>query len=266
MDKSAIVNRFASTPEQKILFAHILDIFIRAESRNIADSSNFMSGGDTVIADRLLRSAECQSFILWGGYEGAERKCAVTIPDYLTEEDIKNDPQLSGIVCYKAEPSKYDSDAVITHRDCLGALMALGIERETVGDIVIIGNTPYIFLKDSVAEYVKQNLESVGRYQITLSEAVNPDIDPTSDLEEKTDTVASMRLDGVCAAVFNLSRNDASDAVLRGLVTVNGATASKNDMTVSSGDRIALKGKGRVIISSVGGMSKKGRVRFSYKK
>ena len=242
MDKASLINRYAKTPEQRVMFAHILDLALRSENRNTVESGNFLPESDADTVSDMLRSAGIRNYILFGGCDGAERKCPVFLPDYLTENDITDSPTLAGIAFATAEVNRFDLDrADFTHRDCLGALMGLGIERETVGDIVCSGGKAVIVLKTGVAEL-------------------------DDDSVELSDTVASMRLDAVCASVFRLSRGAAAEAVGRGLVAVNGSEASKPDAQVTEGDKISLRGKGRAVIGKTAGTSKKGRIRFEYKK
>ena len=139
MDKASLINRYAKTPEQRVMFAHILDLALRSENRNTVESGNFLPESDADTVSDMLRSAGIHNYILFGGCDGAERKCPVFLPDYLTEDDITASPALAGIAFATAEVNRFDLDrADFTHRDCLGALMGLGIERETVGDIVCL--------------------------------------------------------------------------------------------------------------------------------
>jgi RNA-binding protein YlmH len=75
-----------------------------------------------------------------------------------------------------------------------------------------------------------------------------------------------MRLDAVISSIFSVSRSAACDAINGGLVGVNGIAVIKPDRTVNEGDKLSLRGKGKAIIDSVGGFSKKGRIRFSYRR
>lgn len=267
MDKLSLICRYAKTPEQRVMFAHILDLALRSENRNTVETGNFLSESDSVTVSDMLRSAGIRNFLLCGGYDGAERKCPVFLPDHLSEEDITASPSLADITFAVADVNRFDLDrADFSHRDCLGALMGLGIERETVGDIVCTGGHAVIVLKSSVAELVRTELSSIGRFRIAVSIMENAEIERQDDCEELSDTVASMRLDAVCASVFRLSRGAAAEAIERGLVAVNGSEAIKPDATVSEGDKLSLRGKGRVIVGKIGGTSKKGRIRFEYKK
>ncbi len=267
MDKASLVNRFASSPEQRVLFAHILDLALRSKSKNIVVSGNFISEADAYIASDMICAAGDYSFILFGGYPDAERKCPVFIPDYFNSDDILREPSLADISFAEISVSKFDSDkAEFSHRDCLGALMALGIEREMIGDILTSGNSAIIILKTQIADFVKENLDGIGRYKVSVILSDKAEITKKEDFEFFSNTVASMRLDGVIASVFKLSRGGAAEAIERGLVTVNGVTTMKTDSNVSEGSRISFRGKGRVIIEQVQGLSKKGRIRFIYKK
>jgi RNA-binding protein YlmH len=267
MDKASLINRYAKTPEQRVMFAHILDLALRSENRNTVESGNFLPESDADTVSDMLRSAGIHNYVLFGGCDGAERKCPVFLPDYLTEDDITDSPALAGIAFATAEVNRFDLDrADFTHRDCLGALMGLGIERETVGDIVCSGGKAVIVLKTGVAELVKNELDSIGRFRVTVSVGDTAVMERHDDSVELSDTVASMRLDAVCASVFRLSRGAAAEAVGRGLVAVNGSEESKPDAQVTEGDKISLRGKGRVLIGKTAGTSKKGRIRFEYKK
>lgn len=265
MDKSSLVQRYANTPEQKLLLAHVLDLALRAENRNTVETGNFLSDTEAVLVEAMLRAAGISRFLLYGGYRDAERKCPVFLPEYLEEEDLIASPALAEITYAIAERNRFDS-APLSHRDGLGALMALGIEREMIGDIAVTDERVIIILKSSVADYVADNLTAIGRCRVQTTLYPMTEMPEREPLVEMSDTVASMRLDAVLAAVFHLSRSAATEALGRGLVTVNGAEASKADRLVCDGDRLALRGKGRVIIGGVEGLSKKGRVRFTYRK
>ncbi len=267
MDKASLINGFAKNTEQRVIFAHIFDLALRSENRNTVESGNFLPENDANTVGNMLLSAGIRNFILYGGYEGAERKCPVFLPDYLTEEDIAASPPLAEIVYAVANVDRFDlGRAELSHGDCLGALMGLGIERDTAGDIIVAGGNAVIVIKSRIADYVAENLRGIDRYKVSVTLKKKVEIFRSEKLETFSDTVASMRLDAVIASVFRLSRSAASEAVGRGLVAVNGIISIKGDMVVGKGDKLSLRGKGRVIIESVDGLSKKGRIRFTYKK
>ena len=121
-------------------------------------------------------------------------------------------------------------------------------------------------IKKSVLSFVLNSLEKIGRYPVEVKECPDMVFERKDDFEELVDTVASMRLDSVVASAFSLSRSVASDKILAGLVQVNGLTSKKADSEVEEGDKISLKGLGKVHLLKTDGFSRKGRIRIVFRK
>ncbi len=267
MDKTTLVERFAATSEQKILYSHLLDRMVRSENRNVVMTSGFMTEAETSGADGLLRAAGCRQYGFFGGYPEAERKCAVFLTDYCDAEAVAEMPSLAELVYVEAKVNKFDEGkADFSHRDVLGSLMRLGIERDMIGDIMTDGGTAVIIAKASIADFLRENLTKISRYPVEVTLHDTYDIVPKADFEEGFDTVASMRLDAMVSSVFKTSRGMAADAIGAGLVAVNGVAVTKTDLTVREGDKIAFRGKGKAVIDKTDGLSKKGRIRFSFRR
>lgn len=158
-----------------------------------------------------------------------------------------------------------DSDAVISHRDVLGSLMGLGIKREMVGDILVNGNAAQFFCHEAVCDYIEMNLQKTNRYRVKIKRGEISDI-PKPKTETVSINVSSMRLDSVCAECFGLSRTKAAEAIKRGEVSVNWLIRYDTDAQVSRGDKLSMRGKGKVEIVGVTGVSKKGRLFAEVKK
>ncbi len=267
MDKNKLIDRFASSDEQRVILSHIYDLMTRCADRNIVTSSNFLSEAEVASVEGFCRGAGCESYTFFGGYDGAERKCAVFLPEYYTEDDITEAPSLAEITYIKASVDKFNaSSADFSHRDVLGSLMGLGIERDFIGDIIAEGGIAVFTVKSKLAPFISENLTKISRYPVNIEQYESYEMAPKQDYVSDSDTVASMRLDAVISGIFSISRGTASDAISGGLVSVNGISTVKPDRTVNEGDKITLRGKGKAVIDSVGGFSKKGRIRFSYRK
>ncbi len=267
MDKNKLIDRFAAGEEQKIMLSHVYDLMVRASDRNIITASRFLSEAECAAAEGFLRAAGCDRHFFFGGYDGAERQCAVFLPEYLTEDDVRSEPALCEITYVSASVSKFDRESAdISHRDVLGSLMGLGIERDSVGDIMASGGEAVFVIKTKLAEFIRDNLTKISRYPVEVTLHDSYSVTPKQDFITDSDTVASMRLDAVISSVFSVSRGTAADAVSGGLVSINGVSASKPDRIVNEGDKLTLRGKGKVIIDTVGGLTKKGRIRFTFKK
>jgi RNA-binding protein YlmH len=267
MDKTTLVERFASTPEQKIQYSHLLDLMQRTENRNVIATSGFLTEAEADGAEKLLRAAGASSYLFFGGYPEAERKCVIFLPDYFDADAVLAEPPLAELVYLVASVNKFDMGAAdFSHRDVLGSLMGLGIERDVVGDIVTDGGTAVMVVKASIADFIAENLTKIGRYAVTVTAYERYHVTPKRDFEEGYDTVASLRLDAVVSSIFKTSRGMAADAIGGGLVTVNGIAVTKSDMTVREGDKIALRGKGKAVLDKTDGFSKKGRIRFAFRR
>ena len=263
MDKNTLINRFAENDEEKIKFAHIVDLAERCEKRNIVTSTAFLTESERTRVDMLLRGLGFVDFAFWGGFEDAERTCAVFMPDYIEEADNES----ANITFVVAAVDKFNRvEADFSHRDILGSLMGLGLERESIGDITAKGGEGYFAVKKSVLPFILESLEKIGRYPVSVSECPDMIFEKKEDFEEKSDTVASLRLDSVVASVFSLSRSAASDKISAGLVQVGGAVVKKTDSEVKEGDKISLKGQGKVHFTKIDGLSRKGRIRIAFRK
>jgi len=148
----------------------------------------------------------------------------------------------------------------LTHRDYLGALLALGIERSAVGDLLIDDKTAWVAVSAPLSEYVCRSLEKVGRVAVVCREcdAFPEALAPKT--EEVRVTVSSLRLDAILSRLWHLSRDDSQWLFAHGLVTCFGRTVEKCTYTPKLGDVIAVKGHGKAIIRSFPGETKRGRI------
>ena len=161
------------------------------------------------------------------------------------------------IVLFTAGATMKDAD--ISHRDVLGALMGLGIKREMIGDILPNGSRPQFFCHSSVAEFVELELKKIGRYSVNVSCSDTAGI---YEPEYKTATIniSSMRLDSVSAEAFGLSRTKAAEFIRKGLVSVNWLPREDPSFEIKPGDKISMRGKGKIEVCGTTGASKKGRL------
>ena len=199
---------------------------------------------------------DAPDLVPFGGYEDAERKCLCYLPDYLEKNWLYEDD--SPVVCLRA--TFYDADAP-THRDFLGGLMASGIARETLGDICVGKGSCDFFITAQIAEYVEQNLCSVGRAklhlkQIPLTEAQIPE----PEFKEIKDTLASLRLDSVIATGFRIGRSQACQYIHAGKAAIDGLPCEKPDKAIAEGMKISVRGLGKIKIHTIGGQTKKDRI------
>lgn len=192
----------------------------------------------------------------FGGYEDAERKMCIFLPDYLDDSFLIDEE--SPVVCLRATFFKDESP---THRDFLGALMGCGITRESVGDILVGTNTCDFFVTEEIAPYILQNFESAGRVSLKLTKIALQDVAiPEQKFSEISDTVASVRLDSILSSGFRISRSTAGEYIAAGKTAIDGLICEKPDKGVAEGAKISVRGLGKIRLSKIGHTTKKGRI------
>lgn len=187
----------------------------------------------------------------WGGYPEAERGVAAFWEGGPPPEDWP-------FCCLHARwEARYAS---LSHRDVLGALMGLGMIRETIGDIIVQDGHIYVFVLEEMADYVAANLTKAGSATLhfkRLSEM--PAIPPPGGVLFR-DTVASLRLDAVLAAAYRLTRAEAAAVIREGKVRVDFIEETRPDALLSANALLSVRGMGRVRLKQVDGPTKKGRI------
>ena len=202
--------------------------------RDIVTFSDFLNLNEqNIINDRKNQMPgvvmEC-----FGGYEQAERQMVAFHPDALLF------PWKYPIKCLKAEPlaAKFSED--LTHRDFLGAVLNLGIERAVVGDILVQKHTAWIFCHEKIADYIIENLTRVRHTTMKLSMVDNPEHIPEPEFQEINGTCASVRLDALIGLAFQTSRNSMVPFIEGGQVFVNGKLITSNGYEPKDGDIISV--------------------------
>lgn len=167
------------------------------------------------------------------------------------------------IVCIKAEPLSQKFADKLTHRDFLGALLNLGIERSTLGDIVIIDNVGYIFAKEDIAEFITRELSRVKRTDVSAEIIESLPEGELFRTERRGIQISSERLDAVIAKVYALSRDDAATLIKRRLVFIDGKQAESVSYNLKVAEKISVRGYGRFIYLGYETLSRKGRLNAS---
>ena len=236
--------------ELELTKKRLTELARRAEKRSAAVESEFLTPAEQLALTQL----HPEPYVFDGGYPEAERRCAVFLPWEGCEWD-------SRVVCLELKPASEKFAEQLTHRDYLGALMALGIKRETLGDIVIQGKRAYLFCLDSVAPYITAQLTGVRRTSIRVAPCEAASMEPPQPPEETGVTVQSARLDALVAAVYRLSRSDAQRLFERELVLVNSLPPRSPGLVAKEGDVVSVRGHGRFVFVREAGETRKGRIR-----
>ena len=191
----------------------------------------------------------------FGGVDGAER-----VMIRFGSEELMGYEVPFPIVCIKIEPSSPKFADRLTHRDFLGAILNLGIERETLGDIPIVNNVGYLFATEDISRFIISELTRVKHTEVKLSIVSELPKAELYKTERRRVQVASERLDAVIARVFSLSREDAQGLFLKKLVYVSGKLCESTSYTPKEGETVSVRGHGRFIYIGFSSTSKKGKL------
>lgn len=199
------------------------------------------------------------SYAFFGGYEGAERQKLAVTPYELHHEEFE-------IGALNIEV-KTGLGKGLSHRDYLGAILALGIERDRIGDIIPHEAGAYILVDENMIPYLRSQILTIGRYQKVSVEEI-----PLSDLtvikpntKELSTTVSALRMDAVAAAAFGLSRNECTKLIQGDKARRNGMSVSPSDL-LKEGDTITLRGYGKAKLKAINGYTKKERLHITIEK
>lgn len=257
MTKAQLLNTYSSDPDLRLLMAKLLDKLAITETRDVVAFSSFLSPEEQVAAKELLRKLPPAKAVFFGGFMGAERQICAFLPSWMTEEDFMMEDESPICAIEAAVPPMSD----LNHRDYLGSLMGLGISREKFGDILPLDYGCQLLLLREVFPMVYSQWEKVGRYPLKLRSLSLSELTPEMPkVRSQRDTVASLRLDGVVAAGFSISRARAAELISAGRVLRNHRICEKTDQLVEAGDVFSSRGMGKFVLTRAEGKSKKGRI------
>lgn len=253
MDRGNI-EKIAHTAEDRLLLAKLWDKINAGMRRQIPANTAFLSAREQALCQYLFGNT--LGLCYFGGYDGAERRMLVYLPEHLDEQYLLGED--SPIVCLRA--TYYENDP-LSHRDFLGALMGAGIGRETVGDICVGKGSCDFFVTAEIAPYILQSFTDAGRTKLRIDAiGLTQAQIPEPETREIRDTLASLRLDSVISAGFRIGRSLAAQHVAAGKAAIDGLPCEKPDKAVAEGAKISVRGLGKICLRCVNGQTKKGRI------
>ena len=235
-------------------FAELAD---RSYTKGQFTFTQFLSMADLSLFYEEKRSLDYAGPFVFGGYDGAER--AIVRFGDLDKLGYEEKFPIDTLAIVPLA-DKFADD--LTHRDFLGALMSLGIERSLLGDILVTGRKAYIFCLSRISDFIIENLISVKHTSVSVRRAEAEDIKeiPKSFEKEKLVQVASERIDAVIAKVYNLSRSAAIEYFAQKKVFVNGRLTENTSLSLKQDDIVTVRGFGRFKLAEIAGTSRKGKL------
>ncbi len=243
------------TAETELLKKRLSELARKSYESDIFTFTDFLGLAEQSAFNEIKKELRGISYKAFGGTEGTER----VIIRFGSEEELGYSLPFP-ISLVKAEPLSAKYADKLTHRDFLGALLNLGIDRSTLGDILIIDNVGYIFALASMAEYIAENLTKVKRTDVRASVASELPQGELFKTESKSIQANGERLDAIVAKVFSLSREESQLLFRRGLVFADGRLIESTSYIPKENERISVRGHGRFIYIGPQSLSRKGKL------
>ena len=277
--------------EKSLLRGRIRELAGAAYQNDYMTHTVFLSASEQALVYDILRAdgenpvsekAYGAPFVVWGGWEESERNVFCFLPSYMDKESLISAEMTepSVVSCIRITPVNARFADALTHRDYLGALMHLGIERDQIGDILTehAGDKSlegpekggreqaYVFVLKDMAQTICHDLTQVRHTTVTVSEVapVQCTVRPAFTVEEGS--VASERLDAVLAFVYRLSRGKAQELVAAEQVFIDGRTAYSAGYDLKPGSRVSVRGHGKFVYEGQVHTTRKGRLYVRVKK
>ena len=244
------------TAEEKILIHKAQDAVSLAEKYAAMRSTGFLDPKEQSVlyAEHLETPEVAISFS--GGYADAERRMMIVTPKWAEESELP--------IRVIEITSRYWEK--LTHRDYLGSVLGLGLRREKIGDI-LVGKETYMFVTEDIADYICENLTRIGNVGVEVRSIRLPEVViPEPKFLDVTGSVASLRLDAVLALSLKESRASVQKRIDAERVSVNYKLTTNSSLMLSEGDKISVRGVGKMLLFHIGGQSKKGRLFITVKR
>ncbi|HAG14232.1 MAG TPA: hypothetical protein DCG49_10275 [Ruminococcus sp.] len=233
----------------------LLDLAAQSDRTGRFTFTDFLNEAELAEFYAIRSELPACGFTISGGYEDAER----VMIRFGSEEQLGYLEPFPIRVLHIA-PLQEKFGEQLSHRDILGSVMHLGIERSAVGDILIDGKSAYLLCSADLSDYICSALERVKhtsvRCQITddLPELVG------THTETQSIQIASERLDAVIAKVHRISRGSCTELLHTGHVFINGAAVENGSRLLKEGEKVSVRGKGKFRYLGITGKTKKGNL------
>ncbi|PKM50269.1 MAG: hypothetical protein CVV02_12320 [Firmicutes bacterium HGW-Firmicutes-7] len=247
---------------ESLVLRKLIDKAEQAYYNNFPTNTQFLDLNEQNIFMKHIKEFPSIKYNMFGGNDICERKMIMFFP-----RDFQAD-QISFPICALHIKNNSSSDK-LNHRDYLGALMSLGIERFKLGDVVCNDQSAYVFCVDTLTDYILEQLIMIKSTAVTVDRV---EMSHVKHIEPRFDvikgSVSSLRLDSILKLGFSLSRGNSTLLIQSGKAFINNKLYEKNSAKVEEGDVISLRGFGKLKIHTIGDYTKKGRIYlelFKYK-
>ena len=241
--------------EETLFMKRLTELANKAYSNSQYLFTSFLSMSELDLYYQIEREISYVPVTMFGGTKDCER-----VMLRFGSEELCGYEEPFPITCIEIAPMIEKFGEVLSHRDYLGALMNLGIERSTLGDIIIIEKTAYLFCTEKMAPYILENLSQIRHTHVRCKIAEQVPESTITKMERKNCLVSSERADSVIAKLYNMSRSQGVELFRAKKVFINGRLNENNSGMLRPGDRVSVRGYGKFLYQGTAYETKKGKL------
>ena len=232
-----------------------LELARKSYNSGIYTFTDFLGLGEQSAFHEIERELSGIPYTAFGGTNGCERVMIRFGSEELCGYDMPF--PISIVLC---QPLSDKFAEKLSHRDFLGAILNLGIDRSVLGDIAIVDKCAYLFVKEGMAEFVADGLTKVRKTAVKCCIVDSAPEGTLYNTKEVRVQAVGERIDALVAKVFSISRDDSATLFSRGLVFISGKCCESLSHKLKEGDIVSVRGYGRFIYRGVEGHTKKGKL------
>jgi len=238
--------------DDQLLKKRILELRKRAEFSYRTEFTDFLTLSEINTAKTVLAGS---NHCFYGGLADTERLMLCIAP-----EDITITPELFPICGIRIVPKHVKFAGDFSHRDVLGSVLGLGLDRDVIGDIFIKDKEAYLLCSERIAVFLTEQLTQIRHTNVVCNIETADNSEFTKEFQVISRTVSAIRLDSVAAAAFGVSRSSAATAISGGKLFINGKEILSAATQVKEQDVISFRGLGKAKLKEIGSLTKKGRI------
>lgn len=235
-----------------LLKKRISELRKRAEFSYQTECTEFLTLSEIETAKMVLNGCNYRFF---GGLEDSERQMLC-----IAHEDIEITDEIFPITGILVTPKSIKFSEAFSHRDVLGSVLGLGLQRDVIGDIFVSEKEAFILCSEHISDFIQENLLKVRHTNVICRKIAAEETSFKKEYKLMERTVSAIRIDTICAVAFGVSRSSAATAISAGKIFINGREIISPSSGVKEEDVISFRGEGKAKLKEIGGLTKKGRI------
>ncbi len=239
--------------DEVMLQKRLIELSRTAYQRGIVTFSDFLNLNELNILHTTPKQELHTGYVTFGGYDYSERQMVAFLPDalcYSYEYPIS---------VLKISPLQKKFSEPLSHRDYLGSILNLGIERCKLGDILVLDDGAILFAHHSLEDYLRDEIRRIRHTSVQVQAVELREFSYEPNTKPIKGTVSSLRLDSLLALAFSSSRSKLVSYIEAGKVFVNGKLITSNGYQLKENDIVSARGLGRFRYVETVSETKKGR-------